>query len=214
MIDTVIFDMDGTLLDTLEDLKDAVNEGLSVKGYPARSLEEIRQFVGNGVGVLLRNAVPEGTSEADMEVCLEAFKAHYAKHWQDKTKPYDGILQLLADLKASGKKTAVISNKYDEPVVQLCKDYFPELFDAARGERAGVPRKPAPDGIYSILEELGSVKEHAVYVGDSEVDMETAKNAGLVSVGVTWGFRDRELLEEKGADYIIESPAQLLEIVK
>ena len=117
-------------------------------------------------------------------------------------------------MKASGKKTAVISNKYDEAVVQLCKDYFPELFDAARGERAGVPRKPAPDGIYSILEELGSVKEHAVYVGDSEVDMETAKNAGLVSVGVTWGFRDRELLEEKGADYIIESPAQLLEIVK
>ena len=158
MIDTVIFDMDGTLLDTLEDLKDAVNEGLSVKGYPARSLEEIRQFVGNGVGVLLRNAVPEGTSEADMEVCLEAFKAHYAKHWQDKTKPYDGILQLLADLKASGKKTAVISNKYDEAVVQLCKDYFPELFDAARGERAGVPRKPAPDGILLHSGRIGFCK--------------------------------------------------------
>lgn len=214
MIDTVIFDMDGTLLDTLEDLRDAVNEGLSVKGYPPRSLSEIRQFVGNGVGVLLRKAVPEGTSEKDMEVCLEAFKAHYAKHWQDKTKPYEGILKLLEDLRASGKKTAVISNKYDEAVVQLCKDYFPGLFDAARGERAGVPRKPAPDGIYSILEELGAAKEQAVYVGDSEVDMETAKNAGLVSVGVTWGFRDRELLEEKRANYIIESPAQLLEVIK
>lgn len=212
MIDTVIFDMDGTLLDTLEDLKDAVNEGLSVKGYPARSLEEIRQFVGNGVGVLLRNAVPEGTSEADMEVCLEAFKAHYAKHWQDKTKPYDGILQLLADLKASGKKTAVISNKYDEAVVQLCKDYFPELFDAARGERAGVPRKPAPDGIYSILEELGSVKEHAVYVGDSEVDMETAKNAGLVSVGVTWGFGTGNCWRKKERTILSNLPLSCLKL--
>ena len=134
--------------------------------------------------------------------------------YKRQTKPYDGILQLLADLKASGKKTAVISNKYDEAVVQLCKDYFPELFDAARGERAGVPRKPAPDGIYSILEELGSVKEHAVYVGDSEVDMETAKNAGLVSVGVTWGFRDRELLEEKGADYIIAVSYTHLDVYK
>lgn len=213
MINTVIFDMDGTLLDTLEDLRDAVNAGLALKNYPARDLEEIRQFVGNGVRVLLEKAVPEGTPEADMKVCLAAFKEYYAKHWQDKTKPYDGIRELLAALKEKKIKTAVISNKYDEAVLQLCRDYFPGSFDSARGERAGVPRKPAPDGIYSILEELGAAKENAVYVGDSEVDMETAHNAGLTSVGVTWGFRDRSLLQAKGADYIIDSPEELLEIL-
>lgn len=213
MIDTVIFDMDGTLLDTLEDLTDATNAGLAVKGYPARTLEEIRGFVGNGVQVLLREAAPEGTAEDDLELCLETFKVHYAQHWQDKTKPYDGILSLLAALKEQGIKTAVISNKYDKAVTELCQDYFPGCFDTARGEREGVPRKPAPDGIFSILEELGSRQEAAIYVGDSEVDMDTAANAGLVSVGVTWGFRSQELLEEKGADHIIHEPAQLLELV-
>lgn len=213
MIDTVIFDMDGTLLDTLEDLADAVNEGLAVCGYPARTLEEIRRFVGNGVRQLMIEAVPEGTSEADMETCLAAFKEYYAKHWQDKTVPYKGILELLSELKKRGIKTAVISNKYDQAVLRLCKDYFPGSFDVARGEREGVPRKPAPDGIYAILEELRSEKKNAVYVGDSEVDMATAQNAGLTSVGVTWGFRDRQLLEEKRADYIIDQPEELLEIV-
>lgn len=213
MIDTVIFDMDGTLLDTLEDLADAVNEGLAVCGYPSRTLEEIRYFIGNGVRRLITEAVPEGTSEADIETCIAAFKEYYAQHWQDKTVPYKGILELLSELKKRGVKTAVISNKYDQAVLQLCKDYFPESFDVARGEREGVPRKPAPDGIYAILEELGSEKKNAVYVGDSEVDMATAQNAGLASVGVTWGFRDRQLLEEKKADYIIDRPEELLKIV-
>lgn len=214
MIDTIIFDMDGTLLDTLEDLADATNAGLAHRGYPARTLEEIRSFVGNGVGVLLGKAVPEGTPDGEMEQCLSYFKEYYAKHWQDKTKPYDGILPLLAALKEKHVKTAVISNKYDAAVVQLCEDYFPGSFDVARGEREGVPRKPAPDAIYAILEELGSEKKNAVYVGDSEVDMATAKNSGLTAVGVTWGFRDRQLLEEKGADYIIDRPDQLLELLK
>lgn len=205
--------MDGTLLDTLEDLRDAVNVGLASKNYPARDLEEIRQFVGNGVQVLLEKAVPEDTPEADMKACLAVFKEYYAKHWQDKTKPYDGIRELLAALKERNIKTAVISNKYDEAVLQLCRDYFPGSFDSARGERSGIPRKPAPDGVYSILEELGTAKENAIYVGDSEVDMETAHNAGLTSVGVTWGFRERPLLEAKGADYIIDSPEELLEIL-
>lgn len=213
MINTVIFDMDGTLLNTLEDLTDAVNVGLASKNYPARDLEEIRQFVGNGVQVLLEKAVPEDTPEADMKACLAVFKEYYAKHWQDKTKPYDGIRELLAALKERNIKTAVISNKYDEAVLQLCRDYFPGSFDSARGERSGIPRKPAPDGVYSILEELGTAKENAIYVGDSEVDMETAHNAGLTSVGVTWGFRERPLLEAKGADYIIDSPEELLEIL-
>lgn len=213
MIDTVIFDMDGTLLDTLEDLTNSTNAGLAVKGYSARRLEEVRSFVGNGVEFLMRKALPEDASEKDMEICLAAFKDYYAQHWQDKTKPYDGILALLSALKERGVRTAVISNKYDKAVVALCEDYFPGCFDAARGEREGVPRKPAPDGIFSILEELGAQKESAIYVGDSEVDMDTAKNAGLVSVGVTWGFRSQELLEEKGADHIIDRPARILDLI-
>lgn len=213
MIDTIIFDMDGTLLNSLEDMKDAVNVALDSCGYPARTLDEVRYFVGNGVKKLIADAVPEGTSEADIETCIASFKEYYAQHWQDKTVPYDGILELLAELKKRGVKTAVISNKYDNAVLQLCEDYFPGSFDVARGEREGVPRKPAPDAIYAILDELGAKKENAVYVGDSEVDMATARNSGLVSVGVTWGFRDRQLLEEEEADYIIDSPDQLLDIV-
>ncbi len=210
MIDTVIFDMDGTLLDTLDDLTDAVNAALAACGYPLRTKEEVRFFVGNGVGRLMKEAVPKGTSETDLEDCLQAFKAHYAQHWQDKTVPYEGIKELLTDLKVRGIKLAVISNKYEQAVLQLCRDYFPGSFDTARGERAGVPRKPAPDAIYAILEELGTEKEKALYVGDSEVDMATAKNAGLTAVGVTWGFRDRQLLLERGADYIIDQPSELL----
>ena len=213
MIDTVIFDMDGTLLNTLEDLTDATNAGLAYFSYPPRTLEEVRQFVGNGVENLMRQAVPDGTSRENIGKCIAAFKEYYAQHWQDKTAPYNGILQLLSALKNRGINTAVISNKYDKAVLQLCEDYFPGKFDAARGERDCVPRKPAPDGIYAVLEELGSDRQHAVYVGDSEVDVATAHNAGLKCIGVTWGFRDRRLLEEKGAEYIIDRPDELLEII-
>lgn len=206
--------MDGTLLDTLEDLADAVNAALTSFGYPKRSLEEVRTFVGNGVGKLMADAVPEKTGEKELALCLAAFKEHYALHWQDKTAPYEGILPLLKELKNRGIKTAVISNKYEAAVLQLCRDYFPGSFDTARGEREGVPRKPEPDGVYAILEELGVKKQQAVYVGDSEVDMATACNAGLVSVGVTWGFRDRPILEEKGADYIIDRPEDLLKVIE
>ncbi|MCQ4637232.1 HAD family hydrolase [Anaerovorax odorimutans] len=213
MIDTIIFDMDGTLLDTLEDLTDATNAGLACGGYPARTVEEVRHFVGNGVRHLMMRAVPQGTSQQDMEKCLAAFKDFYAHHWQDKTRAYDGIPQLLAALRKKGIKTAVISNKYEQAVLELCRDYFPGSFDAARGQREDVPLKPAPDSVFSILEELGSGRSRAIYVGDSEVDMDTAHNAGLISVGVTWGFRDRELLAEKEADYIIDRPEELLEVL-
>ena len=213
MLDAVIFDMDGTLLDTLEDLTDAANAGLEAGGYPNRTLEEIRQFVGNGVRTLMSRAVPQGTSEQKMEECLTAFKDFYAQHWQDKTTPYEGIPQLLAALRKKGIKTAVISNKYEQAVLELCRDYFPGSFDAARGQREDVPLKPAPDSVFSILEELGMSKERAIYVGDSEVDMDTARNAGLRSAGVTWGFRGRELLKAKGADFIIDEPRQLLTLI-
>lgn len=213
-INTVIFDMDGTLLDTLEDLADAVNAALASCGYPQRSLEEVRSFVGNGVGRLIADAVPEKTGEKELELCLAAFKEHYALHWQDKTAPYEGVLPLLKELKNRQIRTAVISNKYEAAVLQLCRDYFPGSFDTARGEREGVPRKPEPDAVYAILEELGVPKQQAVYVGDSEVDMATARNAGLISVGVTWGFRDKHLLKERGADYIIDRPEDLLRVIE
>lgn len=213
MINTVIFDMDGTLLDTIEDLADATNAGLKACGYPDRSLDEIKSYVGNGVGVLIEKALPEGAPKEDMEKCLSVFKEYYALHWKDKTAPYEGILLLLDQLKQRGIKTAVISNKYDQAVTELARDYFPGKFDVTWGERPGVPRKPAPDAIYAILDKLGAQKEQAVYVGDSEVDMATARNAGLASVGVTWGFRDRQLLEKEGAVYIIDQPQELLEII-
>ena len=213
MIDTVIFDLDGTLLNTLEDLTDATNTALIQHGYPQRTLPEIRQFVGSGVYLLIQRAVPKGTPELDVQMCLSAFKAAYKENWKDKTQPYEGVVPLLADLRQRGIKIAVISNKYDKAVLELCRDYFPGSFGVVRGEREGIPKKPAPDGIYAILKELGSKKAETVYVGDSEVDMATAQNAGLTSVGVTWGFRDRALLQERGADYIIDEPKQLLDII-
>lgn len=213
MINTIIFDMDGTLLDTLDDLTDAVNAAMISCGFPIKTKEEIRLLVGNGVGKLITGAAPSGTPEEKLEKCLSCFKEYYTNHWQDKTIPYKGIKPLLTDLRNRGIKTAVISNKYEKAVLQLCEDYFPDSFDTARGEREGVPRKPAPDAVWAILEELGSEKDQALYIGDSEVDMETAKNAGLTAVGVTWGFRDRQILLERGADYIIEQPEKLLELL-
>lgn len=213
MIDTIIFDMDGTLLDTLEDLTDAVNAAMIACRFPFRTKEEIRSMVGNGVGRLIEEAAPAGCGAEELEQCMKAFKDYYARHWQDKTAPYRGIKPLLEELKERGISLAVISNKYEKAVLQLCRDYFPGSFDTARGEREGVPRKPAPDAVYAILEELGKGRENALYVGDSEVDMATAKNAGLTAVGVAWGFRDRQLLLEKGADRVIDEPAQLLELI-
>lgn len=214
MIEAIIFDMDGTLLDTLEDLTDAVNAGLAFGGYPARTLEEVRMFVGNGVRNLMLRAVPEDTPESETDKCLRAFKEYYEQHGQDKTKPYEGIQELLTALRRDKIKTAVLSNKYDAAVLELCREYFPGNFDAARGQREGVPLKPAPDSVFSILEELETDNKCTIYVGDSDVDMKTAQNAKLTSVGVTWGFRSRNVLEEKGANYIIDHPKELLNLVK
>lgn len=197
----ILFDLDGTLLDTLEDLADAVNHALSRFGYPERSIEEVRRFVGNGAGLLIQRAVPEG---ADPEPVLEAFRAHYNTHCQIKTKPYGGVLEALAELK--GKyPMAVVSNKPDSAVKPLCAQYFPGLY--ARGESADCPRKPAPDMVYKAMEAIGV--ERCVYVGDSEVDVATAKNAGVPCLTVLWGFRDRDELEAAGASCFCEDSAEL-----
>lgn len=207
---TVVFDLDGTLLNTLEDLTDSVNYALRESGYPPRSIEEVRAFVGNGVGLLIERSVPAGTKTVDTERCLSVFKEHYAGNMRNKTRPYEGILPLLRTLRDRGLKLAIVSNKFDAAVKELRDDLFADVLPVAIGESATVRRKPAPDTVFQALRELGAEPESAVYVGDSDVDVHTAHNAGLPCVGVTWGFRGREVLQRAGADLIVDTPDELL----
>lgn len=210
MIKTVIFDLDGTLLNTLEDLKEATNFALSKYNYPTRTLEEVRCFVGNGVRKLIERAVPENCQ--NVEECLSVFKKNYSEIMYNHTAPYDGILKILSNLKSDGIKIGVVSNKFDSAVKELCKKYFADLIDIAIGQADDVPKKPAPDGVFKAMRELGADKSSTVYVGDSDVDVATAKNANLPCIGVTWGFRDREYL--KGANFIINNPNDISVIIK
>ena len=205
----VIFDLDGTLLDTLDDLADAVNWALKQEQLPRRTREEVRAFVGNGIRNLIERAVPAGTEAAQTDRVFAGFKARYAGHCADKTRPYPGILELLARLRAEGIRTAVVSNKADFAVQTLCRDYFPGLVDCAVGERAGIPKKPAPDSVQEVLRALKISREQAVYVGDSEVDVVTARNAGMDGILVLWGFRDRQTLERAGAKTIAATAEEL-----
>ncbi|MCD7836443.1 MAG: HAD-IA family hydrolase [Lachnospiraceae bacterium] len=210
----VIFDMDGTVLDTLEDLTDALNYVFAQYGQPCRSLEEVRGFVGNGIKTLISRAVRAGTSDGETERIYNSFMPYYKAHCADKTKPYDGITELLRQLKEEGLLTAVVSNKADTAVRLLCEQYFNGLFDYCVGEKAGIPRKPAPDSVYEVLEQLSIDKKDAVYVGDSEVDLATAKNAGLDCIAVSWGFRDEGFLSEHGAVRIASEPEEVMEHLK
>ncbi len=213
--DAIIFDLDGTLLDTLDDLMDAANYALGQMGYPLRTRDEIRQFVGNGVVRLIERSVPEGTSPQDTERTLSIFKGFYELHKKDKTAPYPGVAELLKALREKGFKLAVVSNKFDAAVKALMEDDVPGLLHAAAGESeaAGVPKKPDPTMVLRTLDALGVKPERAVYVGDSDVDMQTARNAGLPCISVTWGFRDREFLTEHGAAVFADAPADILALV-
>lgn len=213
MYKLAVFDMDGTILDTLEDLKDSTNFALEKCGYPTRSYDEVRRFVGNGIRKLIERAVPEGLTVEQIDRVHEVFTEHYKVHCADKTKAYDGIKPLLEKLRASGVKTAVVSNKADYGVQELCKEYFDGLFDYAVGEREGIRRKPAPDAVNEALRVLGIDKSEAVYIGDSDVDFETAKNAELPCISVLWGFRDEEFLREKGATQFVRDPAEIYDII-
>lgn len=206
---TVIFDLDGTLLDTLQDLADSTNYALSVHRMPARTLEEVRTFVGNGVGRLIHLAVPEGTPAEEEAACLADFRAHYLLNMENKTAPYPGVPALLEHLQAAGIRTAVVSNKFDGAVKGLCQNYFGDRLPVAIGESQGVARKPAPDTVFRALAELGAEPAGAVYVGDSDVDIATAQNAGLPCISVSWGFRDADFLRAHGAQQVADSPAAL-----
>lgn len=205
-----IFDLDGTILDTLEDLTDATNYALTQCGYPPRTIDQVRSFVGNGIRNLIRRALPEGTEEMEIDRVHGIFAAYYIAHCAEKTHAYAGIPELLQTLRNAGMRTAVLSNKADFAVQPLMQRYFDGLFDIAFGERAGVPRKPSPEAVHEILERLGIAQSAAVYIGDSDVDVKTAENAGLSCVCVDWGFRDRAQLQAAGATCIVSSPEELL----
>lgn len=208
----VIFDLDGTLLNTLGDLASSVNFALRECGYPERTVDEVRSFIGNGVVMLMRRSVPKGTNEADEKACFEKFRAYYLEHMEDTTAPYDGVNELIEKLSARGIKTAVVSNKLDAGVKGLCEKYFPGL-TCAFGVNNESERKPAPANVFKALSKLKVEKSEALYVGDSEVDVQTAQNAGLEMVGVTWGYRSRETLVSAGANHIVEKPEKLLDLV-
>ena len=210
---TILFDMDGTVLDTLYDLWVSTNAVLRELGHPERSLDEIRSYVGNGARNQIRCAMPEGSDDMAIDDALRRYQAHYAEHCRDHTKPYDGILPMLRALDAAGKQLAVVSNKPDKMVNILSAEHFGALMHVSIGETPERRRKPAPDTVYAGLEALGAAKEGAVYVGDSEVDVATAKNAGLPLIAVSWGFRGRAALEAAGAETIVDTPEELLELL-
>lgn len=208
---TVVFDLDGTLLNTLDDLHLSTNAALAAHGLPARSLEEVRRFVGNGIRLLIHRAVPAGTPAATEEAVYESFRAHYAAHCEDHTGPYPGIPELLARLRAAGVRLAVVSNKGDFAVQELIARQFPGAFDAVLGEceERGIRKKPAPDMVEAALERMGAARTGIVYVGDSEVDVQTAANVGCPCITCSWGFRTRDELIAAGATTFAETPAEL-----
>jgi phosphoglycolate phosphatase len=207
----VIWDLDGTLLDTLEDLMNSVNYGLESFDLPPITLDMTRRFVGNGVGKLIERAVPAGTEKATEEAVLAKFKAYYEEHSLDKTRPYEGVLDVLRHLKGQGYKLAIVSNKIESAVGELAEKFFEGLIDVAIGETPDVPKKPAPDMIYKGLDKLGVEKDEAIFIGDSDVDVATGINSGLDMITVLWGFRDEDELVEAGAKVFVRKPEEILE---
>ena len=206
---TYIFDLDGTLLSTLADLAASTNYALRTHHMPERSLDEVRRFVGNGVKKLMERAIPDGLNNPLFEETFATFRQHYMQHNLDTTQPYPGIMQLLEQLKAEGKNIAVVSNKFYAATRELCRHFFGDLVHVAIGEREDIRKKPAPDTVIEALRELGVDKEGAVYIGDSDVDIMTAKNSGMPCVSVLWGFRDKEFLLEHGATTLISQPEEM-----
>ena len=208
--ETYVFDLDGTLLETLKDLAASTNFALRQYDMPEHSIEDVRMFVGNGEKKLMERAIPNGLDNPKFEEVYATFRQHYLNHNLDTTKPYDGIPELLRELKGRGKKLAIVSNKFSAATQDLARHFFPDTIEVAIGERENIKKKPAPDTVVEALRQLGVSKEGAVYIGDSDVDIMTARNSGLPCASVLWGFRDKEFLLEHGATFFAEKPDDLL----
>ena len=208
--ETYIFDLDGTLLSTLDDLVASTNYALRWAGMPERTVEEVRMFVGNGVKLLMERAIPNGINNPKFEETYGKFREHYMEHNLDTTCPYEGIPELLCELKRRGKKLAIVSNKFYAATQELAKHFFPDTIEVAIGERDSIRKKPAPDTVLEALKQLGASKDNAVYIGDSDVDIMTAKNCGLPCISVLWGFRDKDYLIEHGGTIFVDKPSEIL----
>ncbi|MCR5214979.1 MAG: HAD family hydrolase [Eubacterium sp.] len=212
-ITTIIWDMDGTVLNTLIDLRDSVNYVLQAYNMPTHTIEEYKLFFGSGIKHALEMAVPKGTPEHIIEEMLPKFKEHYDIHCLDNTCPYDGILEVMKNLKEAGFKMAIVSNKIDSAVKELNEKFFSKYVDVAIGEQNGIKRKPARDMVDLAMKELGAKKEESIYIGDSEVDFQTAMNSELPCISVLWGFRDKDFLIEIGANTFANTPEELINIL-
>ena len=210
--ESYIFDLDGTLLDSLLDLELSCNYALRQCGMHERSLEEVRMFVGNGVKKLMERAVPQGTGNPRFEEAYAIFREHYMLHNLDHTHPYPGITEMLGQLKANGKHIAVVSNKFYNATNALVRHFFREYVQVAIGERESIRKKPAPDTVVEALRVLGCQRDGAVYIGDSDVDIDTARNCNMPCISVLWGFRDKDFLTEHGASTLVARPADILDI--
>ena len=212
LYNTFIFDLDGTLLDTLQDLANSVNYALRQHGMPEHSTDDIRRFVGNGVRLLMERAVPDGARNPQFEAAFATFRQYYMQHSLDTTRPYDGIPELIHELKNRGCQMAVVSNKMMAATQELVRHFFPDIPVAiGEHEAAGIRKKPAPDTVFEALRQLAVRQElNAVYVGDSDVDIETARNSGLPCISVLWGFRDRDFLVAHGATTFAEHPLDII----
>jgi len=214
MIKTMIFDMDGTILNTIDDIAESVNHAFIAKGLQKQSIDDVKMAVGSGAFTLIDRLAPKHLTHEEKKALFDVYQAHYDKNSNVHTGPYDGIMDLLDNLKHQGFKLAVVSNKLEYLVEELNEKIFNNYFDISIGEVSGIPVKPAPDMLYKALKLLGIEKDEALFIGDSDVDMQTAFNAGLKSVGVTWGYRDQKTLEENHATYIIHHPKELLNVIE
>lgn len=211
---TIIFDLDGTLLNTLADLAAATNHALAEHKLPQRTTDEVRLFVGNGIHKLIERAVPANTPAELQEAVFASFNRYYKQHCADSTRPYEGVPQLLQQLRTAGCRTAIVSNKADYGVQALAKQYFDGQLDAACGERAGIAKKPAPDMLLAIMRQLKAEPASTIYIGDSDTDLDTARNAGVACIGACWGFRGRAFLEAHGAKLLAENVSDIWELIK
>lgn len=207
---TIIFDLDGTLLNTLDDLTASVNYAMKEMGFEQHSSEKIRTFIGNGVKILIRRSVPDGITDEEYNKAYDLFEKHYAVHCRDLTAPYEGIIDVIKKLRSMGYNVAVVSNKIDFAVKKLCDDFFCGIIDTALGDSPDTNNKPAPDMVYKAVKIMGAELGRCVYVGDTDVDLETARNAGIDCISVSWGFRSHDQLKEYGAEMIADTPDELI----